>query len=98
MDEGVAEEVAQRWWWESHNYDHRRHVDWGMRDNWIGPLRVAGAGTLGGAAAVADWLLRRGLSEWGRNMPLEPLLRVIAARPRVRAGAGGGWPLPAGLR
>ncbi|MEU6785406.1 hypothetical protein ABZ912_39980 [Nonomuraea angiospora] len=81
MDEGVAEEVAQRWWWERRHYRHERHVDWGMRNNWIGPLRVAGAGTLGGAAAVADWLLRRDFSEWGQNMPLEPLLRVIAARP-----------------
>ncbi|MFG6194438.1 DUF6493 family protein [Nonomuraea sp. JJY05] len=81
MDEGVAEEVARGWWWEREHYRHRRDVDWGTRDNWIGPLRVAGAGTLGGAAAVADWLLRRDFSEWGGKMPLEPLLRVIAARP-----------------
>ncbi|MEV4577643.1 DUF6493 family protein [Nonomuraea jabiensis] len=81
MDEGVAEEVAQQRWWEGPYHHHQRHVDWGMRNNWIGPLRVAGAGTLGGAAAVADWLVRRDFSEWGRNMPLEPLLRVIAARP-----------------
>ncbi|MFI9837338.1 DUF6493 family protein [Nonomuraea sp. NPDC051941] len=66
---------------QRHHYRHERHVDWRTRNNWIGPLRVAGAGTLGGAAAVADWLLRRDFSEWGQEMPLEPLLRVIAARP-----------------
>ncbi|MFF0770464.1 hypothetical protein ACFYUK_16390 [Nonomuraea wenchangensis] len=81
VDQGVAEEVAQRRWWESAYHHHQQHVDWRMRNAWIAPLRVAGAGTLGGPAAVADWLLRRDFAEWRETMPIEPLLRVVAARP-----------------
>ncbi|WP_344216538.1 hypothetical protein [Nonomuraea bangladeshensis] len=82
VDRGVTEEVAQRWWWESPDHYHHRHsVPWSRRNVWIAPLRVVGAGTLGGTAAVADWLLRRDFAEWGETMPIEPLLRVVAARP-----------------
>ncbi|SEG16685.1 hypothetical protein SAMN05444920_10269 [Nonomuraea solani] len=81
MDQGMAEEAAERRWWAGPFHHHEQHVDWTARGDWIGPLRVAGAGTLGGAAAVADWLLRRDFSEWGQRMPFKPLLRVIAARP-----------------
>ncbi|GAA3598521.1 hypothetical protein GCM10022419_097540 [Nonomuraea rosea] len=81
MAHGMSEKTAQRSWWEGPYYDHRHHIDWGMQNDWIGPLRVAGAGTLGGAAAVADWLLRRDFSEWRQIMPVDPLLRVIATRP-----------------
>ncbi|MER7369494.1 hypothetical protein [Nonomuraea wenchangensis] len=81
VDRGVAEQVAQGWWWEGPYQHHQQVVDWSMRNAWIAPLRVAGAGTLGGAAAVADWLLRRDFAEWSERMPIEPLLRVVAARP-----------------
>ncbi|MEV0203159.1 hypothetical protein [Nonomuraea sp. NPDC050691] len=75
-------EANQRWWTTGAYRPHQHAVDWRMRDNWIGPLRVAGAGTLGGAAAVASWILRRDFSGgWDGSLPLEPLLRVIAARP-----------------
>ncbi|MEU4224102.1 DUF6493 family protein [Nonomuraea sp. NPDC026600] len=52
-------------------------------DDWIEPMRVAGAGTIGGAAAVAAWLNRREFAGL-RPQPdeLEPLLRVLAARPQ----------------
>lgn len=44
-------------------------------------MRVAGAGVLGGAAAVATWLHRRDLTRWRRPLDSAPLLRVITARP-----------------
>ncbi|QYC42395.1 hypothetical protein Nocox_23960 [Nonomuraea coxensis DSM 45129] len=79
--QGMATEVAQSWWWQGPYQEHQHHVDWNMRNAWIAPLRVAGAGTLGGPAAVTDWLLRRDFAEWRETMPIEPLLRVVAARP-----------------
>ncbi|MEV4109081.1 DUF6493 family protein [Nonomuraea sp. NPDC049695] len=72
------QEAVHRWWTTE---VHHSHVDWRMRDNWIAPLRVAGAGALGGAAAVTTWIFRRDFSGRRDDLPLEPLLRVIAARP-----------------
>ncbi|GAA3228248.1 hypothetical protein GCM10020216_044490 [Nonomuraea helvata] len=72
------EEAVHRWWTTE---VHHSQVGWRMRDNWIAPLRVAGAGALGGAAAAAAWIFRRDFSGRGEDLPLEPLLRVIAARP-----------------
>ncbi|WP_440102982.1 hypothetical protein [Streptosporangium sp. H16] len=45
-------------------------------------LRVAGAGSLGGAAAVATWLNRREFTifEWERPGDTAALIRVISAR------------------
>ncbi|GAA2103653.1 DUF6493 family protein [Actinomadura alba] len=50
---------------------------------WISPLRVAGAGCLGGAAATAAWLCRTDLRLWSFNADAETRLitRVVAARP-----------------
>ena len=55
---------------------------WDVEDDWIEPMRVAGAGTIGGAAAVAAWLNRREFAD-RRAEPdaVEALLWVLAARP-----------------
>ncbi|WP_031167988.1 DUF6493 family protein [Streptosporangium roseum] len=63
--------------------------DWETRprtDGWIEPMRIAGAGTIGGAAAVVTWINRRDFDRWEIDRwdpvgDLEPLLEVIAARP-----------------
>ncbi|MEU6998915.1 DUF6493 family protein [Nonomuraea sp. NPDC046570] len=45
-------------------------------------LRLAGAGTLGGAAAVVTWLNRRDLQGWWPpDEPVDLFLRVLASRP-----------------
>lgn len=56
--------------------------DWGSRGDWAEPMRVAGAGSLGGAAAVAAWLNRRDLAplEWEAPGDTEALVEVISAR------------------
>ncbi|HUR09031.1 MAG TPA: hypothetical protein VM347_41285, partial [Nonomuraea sp.] len=79
---GLPEEEAFHRWWSTGAYrSHHRGVDWTMRDDWIAPMLVAGAGTLGGAAAVATWIFRRDFAGRTKGLPLEPLLRVVAARP-----------------
>ncbi|MGW0482121.1 hypothetical protein [Nonomuraea sp. NPDC003214] len=50
-------------------------------DAWVGPMRVAGAGTIGGAAAVAAWLHRRDFQGWGGLDHTGLVERVLAARP-----------------
>ncbi|MFI6791259.1 DUF6493 family protein [Nonomuraea sp. NPDC050383] len=63
--------------------------DWETRpraDRWIEPMRVAGAATLGGAAAVAAWVTRRDFDRWvsspdALERELEPVLEMVAARP-----------------
>ncbi|MFI6881892.1 DUF7824 domain-containing protein [Streptosporangium canum] len=71
--------------------------DWKSRprtDGWIEPMRIAGAGTIGGAAAVVTWINRRDFDRWDSDWDsdwdsadgptadgTEPLLAVIAARP-----------------
>ncbi|MFI6292890.1 hypothetical protein ACIBEJ_14980 [Nonomuraea sp. NPDC050790] len=55
-------------------------------DRWIEPMRVAGAATLPGAAAVAAWLgrreLRRRTARWEETVDDVPhLLAVLTARP-----------------
>ncbi|MFC4006900.1 DUF6493 family protein [Nonomuraea purpurea] len=77
---GLSEQEANHAWWRW-GTPGLPSVDWRMRENWIAPMRVAGAGTLGGAAAVAAWIFRRDFSGWDQSLPLEPLLRVITARP-----------------
>ncbi len=48
------------------------------------PMRVAGAGTIAGPAAVATWLTRRDLtSRWAPVLETDDLLRVLTARPAV---------------
>ncbi|MFD9946196.1 hypothetical protein ACFWYW_43320 [Nonomuraea sp. NPDC059023] len=61
--------------------ERRRTWDWQLTQEWIEPMRVAGAGTIGGAAAVASWLYRREFARWSPVSDMEPLLKVIAARP-----------------
>ncbi|MEV4378781.1 DUF6493 family protein [Streptosporangium sp. NPDC049644] len=51
-------------------------------DAWIDPMRVAGAGTLPGAAAVVAWLNRRDFERRHRSADLvEPVLQAVATRP-----------------
>ncbi|MBB5074592.1 hypothetical protein [Nonomuraea endophytica] len=57
-----------------------------IMERWIEPLRVAGAATLPGAAAVAAWLnrreLRRPLNRWQGSIDDVPqLVAVLSARP-----------------
>ncbi|MGW7477212.1 DUF7824 domain-containing protein [Nonomuraea muscovyensis] len=56
---------------------HRTYV--GSR--WIEPMRVAGAGTLGGAAAVVSWLHRRDFQRWTDRDDVPLILQAVAARP-----------------
>ncbi|WP_433256181.1 DUF6493 family protein [Streptosporangium sp. CA-135522] len=56
---------------------------WERLGEWAEPLRVAGAGSLGGAAAVAAWLNKRDLAapRWGRTFDdTAALAEVISAR------------------
>ncbi|MEU4721761.1 DUF6493 family protein [Nonomuraea dietziae] len=78
-ERGLSEEQAHARWWSGHHYRHEHWIDWRERDQWIEPMRVAGAGTIGGAAAVAAWLHRRDLVEAAAD--LGPILRVIGERP-----------------
>ncbi|MBB2915038.1 hypothetical protein FHS43_006353 [Streptosporangium becharense] len=51
-------------------------------DAWIDPMRVAGAGTISGAAAVVAWLNRRDMERRrGFADLVEPVLQAVAARP-----------------
>ncbi|MET8048287.1 DUF6493 family protein [Streptosporangium sp. NPDC005286] len=51
-------------------------------DAWIDPMRVAGAGTLPGAAAVVAWLGRSDFERRHRSADLvEPVLQAVATRP-----------------
>ncbi|GAA4957112.1 hypothetical protein GCM10023334_074540 [Nonomuraea thailandensis] len=78
---GLSEEEAHHRWWTTDTVNGDDDLDWLMRDSWIAPMRVAGAGTLGGAAAVATWIFRRDFAGWNEDLPVTPLLRVITARP-----------------
>ncbi|WP_157245851.1 DUF6493 family protein [Nonomuraea typhae] len=65
-----------------HRRAQERHTwDWSVSQRWIAPMRVAGAGTFGGAAAVATWLYRRELGPWTSGADLAVLVRVLKARP-----------------
>ncbi|MFI6711792.1 DUF6493 family protein [Nonomuraea sp. NPDC050478] len=64
--------------------EYHEHVRWSRHDLWIEPMRVAGAATIVGAAAVATWLsrpdLQRQWDEPGRDdVPF--ILDVVSARP-----------------
>ncbi|MFC4530493.1 hypothetical protein [Sphaerisporangium dianthi] len=53
-------------------------------DGWMEPMRVAGAGTIAGAAAVAAWLNRRDFERGFEPLEIDDvplILRVVAARP-----------------
>ncbi|WP_433356471.1 DUF6493 family protein [Microtetraspora malaysiensis] len=79
---GVSSDEAQRNWWMGERHRHHEFsVNWSERDAWIEPMRVAGAGTIGGAAAVTTWLYRRDFTHWRPTTELGPLPKVIAARP-----------------
>ncbi|MFI6813883.1 DUF6493 family protein [Nonomuraea sp. NPDC050328] len=85
----VAALIAQGWgaheahhaWWTSDEHSRRYDSDLPRSDVWVEPMRVAGAATLGGAAAVATWLFRRDYNLWRPQPETGPLLRAIAARP-----------------
>ncbi|MGJ6966526.1 hypothetical protein ACSDR0_31900 [Streptosporangium sp. G11] len=79
-----------------HHYQQSWHRTWYDDDDgwegvsgddaWIEPMRVAGAGTIGGAAAVVTWINRREFDRWdlaGAQVVdgIEPLLEAIASRP-----------------
>ncbi|MEV4065725.1 DUF6493 family protein [Nonomuraea dietziae] len=72
--------------WEAHWQPGRRlwheEEEWGDEVAWMELMRVAGAGTLGGPAAVVAWLNRRDLEPWTEQADdLEPLLQVLSVRP-----------------
>ncbi|WP_067177979.1 hypothetical protein [Microtetraspora niveoalba] len=51
---------------------------------WMEPMRVAGAGTIAGAAAVVTWLNKRDLTRFWEPDEIDdtaPILQVVAARP-----------------
>ncbi|MET7459709.1 hypothetical protein, partial [Nonomuraea sp. NPDC005501] len=51
------------------------------RRGWVEPLRVAGAGTIGGAAAAAAWLNRREFQRfWDQPDDVPHILHAVAAR------------------
>ncbi|MEV0201011.1 DUF6493 family protein [Nonomuraea sp. NPDC050691] len=73
--------IAYSMTWENDGWEARPAAD-----RWIEPMRVAGAATLGGAAAVAAWVTRREFDRWVSSpleleRELEPVLEVVAARP-----------------
>nr|WP_055502869.1 DUF6493 family protein [Nonomuraea pusilla] len=66
-------EFKQGWYWDPVR---------GEDNGWIHAMRVAGAGALGGPAAVVSWLNRRDFRLWRSRVDLVPVLeRVLAARP-----------------
>ncbi|GAA3468421.1 hypothetical protein [Nonomuraea roseola] len=72
--------------WEAHWQPGRRlwheEEEWGDDVAWMELMRVAGAGTLGGPAAVVAWLNRRDLEPWTEQADdLDPLLKVLSVRP-----------------
>jgi Family of unknown function (DUF6493) len=54
--------------------------DWRLRRDRIAALRLAGAGCLSGADAVARWLTRRDLRTWEEQDVTTEVLRVLRAR------------------
>ncbi|MEU4515214.1 hypothetical protein AB0G05_37440 [Nonomuraea wenchangensis] len=56
---------------------------WSSDETWIDPMRVAGAGTISGAAATVAWLNRRDFQERRHEAPdaTPVLVRVLSARP-----------------
>ncbi|GAA4186671.1 DUF6493 family protein [Streptosporangium oxazolinicum] len=81
----ISEDQYQRAWPMTWN-DHDAWEGASGGDGWIEPMRVAGAGTIGGAVAVVTWINRREFERWdlaGGRMAdeIEPLLEVIASRP-----------------
>lgn len=67
--------------WSDHDEEKRPDTE-----GWKEPMRVAGAGVIGGAAAVVGWINRREFDRWDRAGgpavgAVEPLLQVIGARP-----------------
>ncbi|MGW3353373.1 hypothetical protein ACWDA3_59670 [Nonomuraea rubra] len=78
-----AEEAGVSIWELPEGYammTHHQHV--GVR--WMEPVRVAGAGAIAGAAAVASWLSKPRLVRRRARADLDeipPILQVVAARP-----------------
>ncbi|MGJ6962003.1 hypothetical protein ACSDR0_08805 [Streptosporangium sp. G11] len=84
LDDAERQEVARRL--PGHLGLLRREVGafepWEGLGQWAEHLRVAGAGSLGGAAAVATWLNRREFTIFGWETPddTDALMTVISAR------------------
>ncbi|GAA4235886.1 hypothetical protein FHR32_008491 [Streptosporangium album] len=81
LDDAGRQEVAHEL--PGHLKSVRRRLDpWEDLGDWAEPMRVAGAGSLGGAAAVATWLNRRdfAISEWETPGDTDALIEVISAR------------------
>ncbi|MFC7639765.1 hypothetical protein ACFQX6_00910 [Streptosporangium lutulentum] len=106
LDDAERQEVAREL--PRHLKALRRELGpWGSA-GWAEPMRVAGAGSFGGTAAVAAWLNRRDfvLPEWRSPADSETLVEVISARDpqwqadlvarltlRIRNGRSPGAPL-----
>ncbi|MEU6716671.1 DUF6493 family protein [Nonomuraea sp. NPDC046802] len=70
----------ERWQWDA---PWNRPARSAMDENWIGPMRVAGAAAIGGAAAVVAWLNRREFdNRWNEASDNPALLeRILSTRP-----------------
>ncbi|GAA3098717.1 DUF6493 family protein [Streptosporangium carneum] len=79
-------EAARRGWSEDSVWDNWHYDTWEeqVEERWIEPMRVAGAGTITGAAAVVSWLNRRDLRRWWEPVEVDDvplILQAVAARP-----------------
>ncbi|MFC4008640.1 DUF6493 family protein [Nonomuraea purpurea] len=70
----------ERWKWDA---PWNRPARPAMDETWIGPMRVAGAAAIGGAAAVVAWLNRREFdNHWNEASDNPALLeRILSTRP-----------------
>jgi hypothetical protein len=78
---------AERQGWDEYHASYTWDVSerWTRRleSRWIEPMRVAGAGTIAGAAAVVSWLNRRDFERWRSDEvdDVAPILQAISGRP-----------------
>ncbi|MFI7445983.1 DUF6493 family protein [Nonomuraea sp. NPDC049714] len=90
------DQEREAWWAALHEEAQRTHRSiWEMdgvheyhnlpvRDRWMEPMRVAGAGVIPGAAAVVTWLNRRDFERGWETPEIDDvplILQVVAARP-----------------
>ncbi len=83
LTDGERREVAKEL--PAYMKERREAAQWRILEHrFVVPLLIAGAGCLGGAAAVTSWLFRPPLRVWGTRDEVDhvPLLaRVVAGRP-----------------
>ncbi|MFD0905536.1 DUF7824 domain-containing protein [Actinomadura sediminis] len=73
----------------------RAAAEWGFLERgYVEPLLLAGAGTIGGAAAAANWLCRRELAVWAHPR----YLGVLPALEKVTTARPGEWRADVGRR